>query len=145
MAHKSVGRASEEIGNAIKVILEEYLPQTKGMGVEVVFYENDRKKRRDAPRDSWKPAHGEIRIAFGLLAPAQETSQPDSEAGECLDSPETGETGKVTDTLIESLNQTENRPSVVSVLGDRDVGPPAFSPIDIQGEPLSETVLQDRR
>ena len=90
-----------ELAQSLRGVLRDLLPQTDGYAIEVDILENDRKKRSDAPRESWRPAVGEIRIRFG----------GGSEA----------------------------------VLGGQATESLGFEPVSIEGEPLSATVLGERR
>ena len=68
---KTVEQVSAELADAIKTALATHLPRTQGYSVEVALYENKRRKRRDASRDSWSPGYGEIRISFGVPTSTQ--------------------------------------------------------------------------
>lgn len=246
---KSVEQAAVELADSIKIALAEHLPQTKGYSVEVALYENKRRKRRDASRNSWRPGQGEIRIFFGApvsTQDAQEMQEGHDESmegstnermenpiGELTDSslgtPEMTVSSSLSgrtkdsflfkellpvevDALIESLDRAERRPGfqfvaltwfrdkwfpvedsealstlaspdallrdtiekgvvstsrvanpfareypvtairlnrqhpqVIAVLGDPVGASPSFRPADIKGEPLSNTVIRDRR
>lgn len=76
----SVEETSARIADGVKSALAAYLPQTAGYSVEVTLYEKGRRKRRNASRDSWNPAHGEIRISFG--APVSPHGTLDSESAD---------------------------------------------------------------
>lgn len=46
---------------------------------------------------------------------------------------------------VTAIRLNRQHPKVVAVLGEREVSASGFQPVDIGGEPLSETVLRDRR
>ena len=43
------------LAHSLRDVLRDLLPQTEGYAIEVDILENDRKKRSDAPRESWRP------------------------------------------------------------------------------------------
>ena len=114
----TVGNSEAELELALGRILRDYLPQTAGYSPEIEIYENGRKKRRDASRDSWRPGSGEIRIRFGG-ATSKLQSATDTEANEENSAPSTPEApppegfGTILEQLadlIKSLDRAEQRP-----------------------------------
>ena len=114
----TIGNSAAELELALGHILPNYLPQTAGYSPEIEIYENGRKKRRDASRDSWRPGSGEIRIKFGG-AITKLQSPADAEPHEKSSSPITPEapvpvgSGKPLEQiadLIKSLEKAEQRP-----------------------------------
>ena len=114
----TIGNSEAELELALGPVLSDCLPQTAGYSPEIEIYENGRKKRRDASRDSWRPGSGEIRIKFGV-ATAKLPTVTDTEQNErnsvssTPDAPSPEETGRsiyqVAD-LINSLDGAEHRP-----------------------------------
>lgn len=68
----TIGNTEAELELPLGELLADVLPQTAGYSLEIEIYENGRKKRRDASRDSFRPGSSEIRIKFGG---AKRTSQ----------------------------------------------------------------------
>lgn len=131
----TIGHSEAELELTLGRILVDYLPQTAGYSPEIEIYENGRKKRRDASRDSWRPGSGEIRIRFGGA-----TTKPQSEISPGLDVqdpvPSHAEAlvpggartplGQLAD-LVKSLEKAEQRPGFefVSLKWFRDLFLPA--------------------
>jgi len=46
---------------------------------------------------------------------------------------------------VTAIRLNRQHPQVAAVLGEQDSAALGFQPVDIRGEPLSETVLRDRR
>lgn len=214
-------RESEQgMEQILGIPVETLLPQTAGFSLEVEIFENGRKKRRDASRNSFRPGSGEIRIKFGgsstrllsatVTEPNEETtdlSTPEDVVPEGFDTLLEQIAG-----LIKSLEKAEQRPGfdfvaltwfrdqvlpaegygwaetptardealraaiqdgavltskvpnpkaplyptttirlnrqhpqVVAALGEQAGSASGFQPVSISGEPLSETVLRERR
>ena len=114
----TIGNSEGELELALGHILSDYLPQTVGYSPEIEIYENGRKKRRDASRDSWRPGSGEIRVKFGG-ATTRLQSATDAELNEETSAPSTPEPPfpegfgplleQIAD-LIKSLERAEQRP-----------------------------------
>ena len=62
---ETIQDSKADLARSLRHVLHSLLPQTAGYNIEVDILENDRKKRGDASRESWRPAVGEIRIRFG--------------------------------------------------------------------------------
>ena len=114
----TIGSSESELELALGHILPGYLPQTEGYSPEIEIYENGRKKRRDASRDSWRPGSGEIRIKFGG-AKTKPQSATDTEPNELTSVPSIPEApvpesfGTLVEhisDLIKSLESAEQRP-----------------------------------
>ena len=114
----TIGNSEAELGQALSDILREFLPQTAWYSLEIEIYENDRKKRRDASRSSWRPGSGEIRIKFGgpVTTLKPQTSAEPSQRSPDLSTPgsrssrdDGTDMGRLTD-LIKSLESAEQRP-----------------------------------
>ena len=121
-----------EIGleQALGEALEAFLPQTAGYSIIVEIHESGRKKRRNASRDGWRPGSGEIRIRFGVAVTRPHSENP-------------VETNQPNLSSSDTLNP--QHPQVVAVLGQQEIYATGFQPADIDGEPLSATVLCERR
>lgn len=114
----SIGDSETELEQALSDILSKFLPQSAGYSLEIEIYENDRKKRRDASRNSWRPAVGEIRIKFGVPTSKlrfdtdpklnEGTSARSTSEGAALDTLGT-RLEQIAD-LIKSLEKAEQRP-----------------------------------
>lgn len=70
----TIGISETQLELALSQVLPGYLPQTAGYSPEIEIYENGRKKRRDASRNSWRPGSGEIRIKFGGATPNMQSA-----------------------------------------------------------------------
>ena len=114
----TIGNSEADLEQALSDILPKILPQAAGYSLEIEIYENDRKKRRDASRSSWRPGSGEIRIKFGGAATTSQsqTTAESSQRISDLSAPETpnpfgddSDSGRLAD-LIKSLDKAEQRP-----------------------------------
>ena len=115
----SAEQTSARIAEAIKSALADCLPPTVGYDVQVTLIEHCQPKGSEASSDRRIPAApGVIQISF---------------AGPVS-------TGDAPSNVAESLRQDP---------GGTSAHPPAaaprFRPVKLRGEPLSETVLRDRR
>ena len=139
MAKTNIGDLENLLGEELGDILDRSIPRAKGYSVQVEIYERDRKKRRDASRDSWQPGSGEIRIKFGPPVTAQPSTNPvttgpgESDLADLH--PEAHQdvehkTFSSLENLIEALRKAEERPGFdfVALTWFRDLFLPAESP-----------------
>lgn len=224
----TIRESEADLEQILGALVEGVLPQTGGYSLQVELFENGRKKRRDASRDSLRPGSLEIRIKLGgplprVLNPEMETPEMETSSGAIPSNQNPdGSEAKIPATIgtlleqfadfIKSLQIAELRPGfnfvslkwfrdvclpaeghrwsnstaardqvlrdaikdsivltskvpnpkspsypvtairlnrqhpqVAAVLGEQDSAALGFQPVDIRGEPLSETVLRDRR
>ena len=99
----------------LKPLLEALVPD--GYRPRVVFFENDRKKKRNASADSWSVASGEIRISFEPYEHEDEEIQkpdvlPTSHVPvrASTDAPPATKPSEFFGPLIRALDQAEARP-----------------------------------
>ena len=114
----TIGDSEASLGESLRGPLSSVLPQTAGYPVQVEIFEGTRKKRRDASRESWRPALGEIRIRFdgGVVADPSSVASlserqsiaPSTSQSRALEE-ETGVSSRRID-LITSLGSAEERP-----------------------------------
>ena len=114
--------------------LAEALPRTSGLSLDIRFVDNGRQKWPDESCESWDPLAGEIRIGFGPPPASEQPVREDVTVHET----------EVTDLPVSKNAVTGHTPSYEAAAREFDQGG-SFEPVEIRGEPLSETIIRERR